>query len=424
MTGPPHKQIDPVASLAAAGSSRLRGAIVVDQMACIGGAISIPVLYLAVVPSLWLLALVIPVGGLAVALQVARRAADRGDATQAVVIVAVGNWLVALAVTFVVPFIWSVFLLTVLMPLVLAVPHVARDRFVLMMGASVMVIGGVSLLGLTQMVTGITDDVPTWVANTVVVLALAAVFVTIAVVILQAHSQQDAALQRLVRTNIELSESQDLLADQAAELRTSRSRLASAADQERRRIERDLHDGAQQRLVGLAVRLGVLSSQVDETHTDTIASMRDELNGAIEELRELAHGIYPPLLANEGLGSALRAAARRCPMTTKVVADPVERYSPEVETALYFCGLEAMQNSIKHAGPNTSIEIAIRSLADEVELSVADDGLGFNGAEAEPQGGLLNMRDRIGAVGGTLSVCSRPSGGVEVNARVPSVSMS
>jgi len=333
-----------------AAAGRLRRAILVDEIAAALGAISIALLYLFLVQNLWLLALVVPVGGLSVALRLVRRSIDRGDTSKAVTVHAVGNWVVGVSVTFVVPFIWPVMMLTALMPLVLAVPYVRRKQLITLIAASVVTVVWVSLLGLTQMATGITDEVSPWIRNTVVISALAAVFVIIVVIVWQAYAQNEAILLRVLATNTELARSEEQLARQAELLRDSRARLASVADKERRRIERDLHDGAQQRLVGLAVRLGLLRSQLDDSHADTVDAMKDEINSAIEELRELAHGIYPPLLAQEGLTAALRAAARRSPLPTRISADQVERYTPDIENALYFCGLEALQNAAKHAG--------------------------------------------------------------------------
>jgi len=406
-----------------AAADRLRWAILVDEIAAALGAVSIALLYLGVVRNLWLLSLVIPVGGLSIALRFARRAIDRGEASKAVTIHAIGNWVVGISVTFVVPFIWPILMLTVLMPLVLAVPHVRRSQLVTLITSSVVIVVAVSLLGLTQMATGITDDVSPWIRTTVVVSALAAVFIIIVVIVWQAHAQNEAILLRVLATNTELGRSEEELARQAVLLQDSRSRLASVADQERRRIERDLHDGAQQRLVGLAVRLGLLSSQLDDSHATTVDAMKSEINSAIEELRELANGIYPPVLAQEGLAAALRAAARRSPLPTRVSADRVTRYTSDIENALYFCGLEAMQNAAKHAGAGASVVIDLQGSGDSIEMRVTDDGRGFPSSAVESGSGLLNMKDRVGAVGGTVEIGPHGGGGVEVSATVPAVAL-
>jgi signal transduction histidine kinase len=402
-----------------AAAGRLRWAILVDEIAAALGAISIALLYLVVVRNLWLLSLVVPVGGLSIALRLARRELDRGDTSRAVTIHAIGNWVVGVSVTFVVPFIWPILMLTVLMPLVLAVPHVRRSQLVTLITASVGVVVAVSLLGLTQMTTGITGDVSPWIRNTVVISALAAVFIIIVVIVWQTHAQNEAILLRVLATNADLARSERELAEQAVLLRDSRARLASVADRERRRIERDLHDGAQQRLVGLAVRLGLLSTQLDESHAATVDTMKDEISSAIEELRELAHGIYPPLLAKEGLAVALQAAARRSPLPTRVLVDQLARYTPDIENALYFCCLEALQNAAKHAGDDASIVIGLHGGPSTVELRVTDDGRGFPSTTVESGNGILNMLDRVGAVGGTVEIGPLDGGGVEVSATVP-----
>ncbi len=167
------------------------------------------------------------------------------------------------------------------------------------------------------------------------------------------------------------------------QLSASRSRIVAAADQSRRKIERDLHDGAQQHLVALAVKLG-LARQMLDADPAAVATLLEELRGdaqaTLTELRELAHGIYPPLLMDRGLPEALRAAANRAVLPTEVVAE-VGRYEPEVEAAVYFCCLEAMQNAGKYAGEGSRITVAVSASEDELRFEVADDGAGFDATE-------------------------------------------
>jgi signal transduction histidine kinase len=205
------------------------------------------------------------------------------------------------------------------------------------------------------------------------------------------------------------------------QLSASRARIVAAADQSRRKIERDLHDGAQQHLVALAVKLG-LARQMLEADPAAVAALLEELRGdaqaTLTELRELAHGIYPPLLMDRGLPEALRAAANRAVLPTDVAAD-VGRYEPEVEAAVYFCCLEAMQNAGKYAGEGSRITVTVSASDDELSFEVADDGAGFDATNAARTGhGFVNMADRLGAIGGVLDVDSAPSQGTRIRGRI------
>jgi signal transduction histidine kinase len=209
-----------------------------------------------------------------------------------------------------------------------------------------------------------------------------------------------------------------------AELRASRSRLVSAADAERRRIERDIHDGAQQHLAALAVNLGLarqlLADQTEDRATvaDLLAEMTADVRETIAQVRDLAHGIYPPLLRQAGLPDALRAAAQRSAVPVAVEADGVGRASSEVEAALYFCALEALQNIAKHA-PGAAATVRLADTPAGLVLEVRDDGPGLAPSTVATGQGLQNMTDRLGAVGGSLRWESSPGEGTLVRAVVP-----
>jgi signal transduction histidine kinase len=210
--------------------------------------------------------------------------------------------------------------------------------------------------------------------------------------------------------------------DQTMELRASRARVVAAADAERRRIERDLHDGAQQHLIGLAVRLRLaqdLAESEPERARGLLEALGDDVQEAVEELRDLAHGIYPPLLQDRGLADALAAAATRVPVRTRVEADGVGRQRPDVEATVYFCCLEALQNAAKHAGDDASVTVRVREERERLSFEVADDGAGFAAEESRRGVGLVNMQDRVGALGGTLTVDSAPGRGTTVSGSVP-----
>jgi signal transduction histidine kinase len=216
----------------------------------------------------------------------------------------------------------------------------------------------------------------------------------------------------------------DLIADlrrQTRELRASRARIVVAADAERLRIERDLHDGAQQHLTSLSVRLLMAAKLADQD--PELASLLEQLGAEVSdtarEVRGLAHGIYPPLLRANGLADALFAAAGHCTLPARVQAGSLGRYLADIEAAVYFCCLEAMQNACKHAGERATIRLCVREEAGTLTFEVTDDGAGFDATTRGLGTGLLNMADRLGAFGGHLRVDSAPGQGTRVTGTVP-----
>jgi signal transduction histidine kinase len=206
-----------------------------------------------------------------------------------------------------------------------------------------------------------------------------------------------------------------------SDLDESRKRIATAADAERRRIERDLHDGAQQRLIALRMRLSLAEELLQEDPQSASLAIRDlgdDVDHTLQEIRSLAHGIYPALLVDRGLGDALQSAGRRCTLPVDVRASGVTRHPPEIESAVYFSALEALQNVVKHARGATRVGISL-SQNHVLAFEVADDGAGFDTRAMAGGVGLRNMRDRIEPLGGTLSVLSSQRGGVIVRGVVP-----
>ncbi|MDT4892516.1 MAG: hypothetical protein QOE97_1551 [Pseudonocardiales bacterium] len=226
-----------------------------------------------------------------------------------------------------------------------------------------------------------------------------------------------------VRLDSALQASLAELAERNEQLQASRLRIVTAADSSRRAIERNLHDGAQQHLVALAVKLGLARAIAEEGDTETVltllADLRSDVQTTIGELRELAHGIYPPLLRDRGLGEALRTAATRSPLPCTVEVALPGRFDEAVETAAYFCSLEAMQNAGKYAGPGATIAVRITSDGESLCCELSDDGAGFDATTAVKGHGFLNMLDRLGAIGGMLDVESRPGCGTTVRAVIP-----
>ena len=207
------------------------------------------------------------------------------------------------------------------------------------------------------------------------------------------------------------------------QLRRSRTRIVTAADAERRRIERNLHDGAQQHLLALAVTVGLVRQMVAEGEpADEIeamlAQLGDDVNAAIAQVRELAQGIYPALLMDGGLEAALRAVAGRAPMSVTIDTVGVGRYPPNLEAAVYFCALEALQNVAKHA-PQSSVVVNLEERDEVLHVSVRDDGPGFDTSVPTDGMGRTTMTDRVGALGGTVRWESAPGKGTAVIVDVP-----
>jgi signal transduction histidine kinase len=204
------------------------------------------------------------------------------------------------------------------------------------------------------------------------------------------------------------------------EIRASRLRLVAAQDAERRRIERNIHDGAQQQLVALAIKLSITESMIGtdtEGERELLAELRQDAAGAVEELRDLARGIYPPLLADQGLAAAVRAHASKAPGPVEVSTDGVGRYPADLETAIYFCCVEALQNATRPA-PGSAVRVSLAEDEGQVVFSVTDDGPGFDPATAPGGLGLRNMGDRLAALGGFCQVDSSPGRGTTIVGRI------
>jgi signal transduction histidine kinase len=205
------------------------------------------------------------------------------------------------------------------------------------------------------------------------------------------------------------------------DLKASRQRIVAAQDQERRKIERNIHDGAQQQLVALALKLNLAKSFATREPAKTeelLGQLKAEAQDALENLRDLARGIYPPLLADRGLVAALEAQARKSAVPTQVEPDGVGRYSQDSEAAVYFCTLEALQNVAKYAQASRAI-VRLSCLDGHLSFAVQDDGVGFDPATKGHGTGMQGMHDRLAALGGELRVISTPGSGTLVEGSVP-----
>jgi signal transduction histidine kinase len=241
--------------------------------------------------------------------------------------------------------------------------------------------------------------------------------------LLETLARQAALAIHNARLASELSVSLGEIRVQAEELRASRKRLVSAGDAERRRIERNIHDGVQQELVALIANLRLARNQLarEPTLADrTLAGLQDEAGLVLEDLRELARGIHPSLLSDHGLVEAIEARAARMPIPVSVQVDAASRgarFADDIEGAAYFVASEALANVLKHSGADRAT-VGIGYADGNLELEVSDNGAGFDPGEAQGSG-LANMSDRLEALGGRLSLRSRPGEGTRITARMP-----
>jgi signal transduction histidine kinase len=205
------------------------------------------------------------------------------------------------------------------------------------------------------------------------------------------------------------------------DVRESRRRIVTAQDERARALERNIHDGAQQQLVALSVKLRLAQQLVDRDPAkarEMLADLQTHTNETLEDLRDLARGIYPPLLADQGLASALEAQARRSSLAVTVHPDGVGRYGQDVEAAVYFCCLEALNNAAKYAEASR-VEIRLSSDDATLRFEVSDDGRGFDRSATSYGTGLQGMADRLDAIGGSIDVVSAPGAGTTVVGRLP-----
>jgi signal transduction histidine kinase len=220
-----------------------------------------------------------------------------------------------------------------------------------------------------------------------------------------------AAQAGLVARNVRLIE----------DLRASRQRLVAAQDEERRKLELNIHDGAQQQLVALAVQLNLAERMAGSDpyrERELLAGLGAQVHETLEDLRNLAHGIFPPLLADQGLPAALESQARRAAVPVTLETDGVGRYPQEIEAAVYFCTLEALNNVAKYANAG-GVRVTLAQADGHLSFAVTDDGVGFDPVASTHGSGLQGMADRLDAIDGTLEIVSAPGNGTTVHGTVP-----
>jgi signal transduction histidine kinase len=209
--------------------------------------------------------------------------------------------------------------------------------------------------------------------------------------------------------------------DELAETRASRARILSAATAERRRLERLLQRGAEQDLIVLNLRLGLLRDRYrdDNQLANALEELGDELLETCANLRQLAHEIYPSTLDSAGLPDALHEATVRAVVPTTLECERIGRFPAEVEAAVYFCSVEALANVARHAGRHATARVELQANGSTLHLTVNDDGLGFDAAAIPPGAGIQKMIDRIAACGGELRIESTPGAGTTLSATIP-----
>jgi signal transduction histidine kinase len=326
---------------------------------------------------------------------VALRLALKHRNQQSVTLMCIGNWAGALMVTFVAPMLLPVVALAALLPVIFAERYVRGKQLLTFTATTACCLLALGALAGLQDISGLSDKLPKSVGNTFVIAGLPAM----AILILLVAWNNAAALRNT-----------------AKELGASRARLLAATDNERRRLERDLHDGAQQHLVALAVLLQLARTAEQDRSESLLLEASQVLETAIAEIRRLAHGIYPPLLVSGGLAQALPAAAGHAAIPVNLDLDGLGRYPTEIEAALYYCTTEALQNAAKHGGADTKATISVHADDSGLNLTISDTGRGFN---QEITGtGLTNMKDRLAAIGGRLEVDTAPGRGTRIIATV------
>jgi signal transduction histidine kinase len=403
---------------------RLRDLIRFDVLTAVTAVVVMLATYGLVRRTVWLPVLCVLVGGSGVVMALALPPAGRGDLEAAVRRLAVANWFVALAAASIAPFSWPLMVLAALLPAVLAPPYVPGPRLRWYLFTSLAVAVGAAAVGLLQDFSGFEDELPASVPPAVVIFFTPFLGWIVTQTALQNSTRLQSVLDQALDTNEQLRRSEEALARQAASLQASRARLVEATDRVRRRVERDLHDGAQQRLVALGLRLRLAQDQCrldPEAAVTALGGLREEVHAVRTELRQLAHGVYPAVLTQHGLGAALAAAADRCPVPVDVRATGIGRLPPHVEAAVYFCCIEALQNAAKHAGAEARVDLCVVREGRELSFTVADDGAGFVAGEDVAGDGFDNMRDRLGAAGGTLAIHSTPGRGTTVAGSLPAI---
>lgn len=337
-----------------------------------------------------------------IALAFGLRLARLGRYSQSISLVCVTNWISVVLVSVVNPNFLGVMAIVALVPVVFAEPYISWQRglaFTVMAGASVLLM---AVLARFLPVAEAVEQSPRWIETAFIIVALP--FNAFHLLVIAWNNA----------TALRTSEAQ--LAERAEELAASRTRLTAAADEERRRLERDLHDGAQQHLVALSVIVGLARHAEDGRHRPLLVEASELIDSAIVEIRRIAHGIYPPLLISGGLTEALPTLAARATIPVTLDVRGLGRYPASTEAALYYCCSEALTNAAKHGGPGSEVTVTASADDEVLSLVISDLGPGFDPATVGH--GLINMADRLSAIGGALVIETAPGRGTRITATV------
>lgn len=351
------------------------------------------------------------------------RQVHRRDGVQIVLICTAGLWVVAIVVTGLAPEAVVLMTIAALLPAVLAVPYLGRQALLRLVIGVMAVTAVLAVESRHASGTSLGAVVPSWLDDAVLIIYVPLMTGAVILLLWRHNAWIGQALAAAEDANRALQRSRREVEEQAVQLRVSRARVVAAADAERRRMERDLHDGAQQVLVAAAVtarRAQQLCSRDPAAAEHILDQVLDQLDRAGGQLRDLANGIYPASLTAHGLVAALSLAAQESPLTVRVSGHQVRRYPAEVEAAAYFCCLEALQNAAKHAGPGATVQLELAATSgEELSCTITDDGAGFDPDTCRAGQGLDNLADRVASAGGSLDVTSAPGRGTRIAVRLP-----
>jgi signal transduction histidine kinase len=368
-----------------------------------GAGIVLPLFeYIWLLRSSWLFLFVAVGAAQCVALGFALQLARHGGYERSITLVCIATWISSSLVTLVYPPVMPAMVLVSMVPVVFAEPFVRWQRGLAFTVIAALAVLGMALLARFTHLSDAANQAPRWVETAFIVVAVPFNALHLMVIV-----WNNAAALRT---------SEGQLAERAAELAASRTRLTAAADEERRRLERDLHDGAQQHLVALSVLIGLARKAEPDRCQSLLAEASELVETAVGEIRRLAHGIYPPLLVSGGLAEALPTLAARAAIPVHLDLQGLGRYPSSTEAALYYCCSEALQNAIKHGGPGVTVTIKAHGDEPNLNLSISDTGRGFDPATIGH--GLTNMKDRLSAIGGQLVIDTAPGRGTRIVAAV------
>lgn len=346
--------------------------------------------------------------------QLGRRFASRGDVQTAILLFAFGLWASGLVILWIAPIGLPIIMFNLVTPVVIAGTFLDREQHRRVALGAVVMSAAMGAIGWFADGYAIEEGVANWIVGVVIIIFMVEHTAMFTATVRDANAVTTRHFDQAMAANAELERSE-------AELRRSRRRVVDVAERERRRIERDIHDGAQQRLVSAALQIQLASLDAEagaHVAAERLDGIRAELQTAVNDLRELASGIFPSMLADHGLRDAVHAVARLNPQPVVVDIPPNVDLPDRVTRAVYFIAVEALQNAAKHAGPDARVSVAV--VVDErcVALDVCDDGVGFEPG-GDDLGGLANMSDRAAAEGGELSVDARLGHGTTIRVVIP-----